>query len=330
MARSIPRTGKPRRSLNRCLIAQVYFEPLELRVLLSASSVVEPNITVEPAPTATGTPQHLSPAMIKQAYDMTDLDFASNGQQVAADGAGQTIAIVDAFGDPNITSDLQTFDANFGIGNDNAQGQFVLTVDTPQGAVATNAGWATEESLDVEWAHAIAPEANILLVEASSASVSSLAAAVVWAADQPGVVAVSMSWGDSPEFSGETAFDSDFTTPTGHTGVTFVAASGDDGEPNYPSTSPNVLAVGGTTLDVDNSGDWEGESPWSDSGGGISPYENTNKPDVSYDGNPSTGFLVYDSTASGGHVGWQVFGGTSAGSPQWAAPHRHRRSGPRD
>ena len=257
--------------------------------------------------------------MIEQAYDLNGIVFTTGGKTVNANGAGETIAIVDAYGDPNISGDLQTFDANFGIGNDNASGQFVLTVATPEGAVRTNAGWASEESLDVECAHAIAPEANILLVEASSDSMTALTNAVAWAASQTGVVAVSMSWGDSPEFSGETAYDHDFTTPSSHPGVTFVAASGDDSQPNYPSTSVNVLAVGGTTLTVDGSGDFVSESAWIDSGGGTSPYEGTTKPDVAYDADPNTGFLVYDSIPYGGESGWQVVGGTSAGSPQWAA-----------
>jgi hypothetical protein len=257
--------------------------------------------------------------MIQQAYDLKNVVFTTGGQSVSANGAGETIAIIDAFADPNISSDLQTFDANFGISNDNASGQFALTVATPEGAVSTNAGWALEESLDVEWAHAIAPAASILLVEASSAQVSALTSAVTWAASQPGVVAVSMSWGDSPEFAGETADDKDFTTPASHPGVTFVAAAGDNADPNYPSTSPNVLAVGGTTLTVDSSGNWISESPWDDGGGGTSPFEGTNKPEVSYDANPSTGFLVFDSTRDQGKSGWQVVGGTSAGTPQWAA-----------
>ena len=257
--------------------------------------------------------------MIEQAYNLKNIVFTTGGKTVSANGAGETIAVVDAYGDPSIASDLQTFDANFGIGNDNASGQFVLTVATPQGSVRTNAGWATEQSLDVEWAHAIAPEANILLVEASSANTTALTDAVVWAESQSGVVAVSMSWGSTPEYAGEIAYDSDFTTPSGHAGVTFVASSGDNAVPNYPSTSPNVLAVGGTALNVDASGDYLSESAWSDSGGGMSPYELTNKPDVAYDADPSTGFLVYDSIPNQGISGWQVVGGTSAGSPQWAA-----------
>ena len=307
------------RSKTRRLPGYSHIEQLETRVLLSASSTVQLSLVTTPALDISGSPGGLSPAMIEQAYDLNNLVFNVGGKTISANGAGETIAIVDAYGDPDIASDLQTFDANFGITNDNASGQFVLTVATPEGAVATNSGWGTEESLDVEWAHAIAPEANILLVEATAPTTTALTNAVVWAAEQSDVVAVSMSWGDSPEFAGETEYDHDFTTPSGHPGVTFVAASGDDSAPNYPSTSPNVLAVGGTTLNVDDSGNWISESAWADSGGGVSPYEGTDKPDVSYDANPDTGFLVYDSFGDRGQSGWEVVGGTSAGTPQWAA-----------
>jgi hypothetical protein len=310
------RGNRPFRRTHRSLSGAV-LEVLETRCLLSANPTIGLSLAVSPAATVSGNPSNLSPAMIRQAYDLTNLSFVTNGTSVAANGAGETIAIVDAFADPNIVSDLQTFDANFGLSDNAANGQFALTVQTPEGPAATNSGWATEESLDVEWAHAIAPGANIMLVEAPSATVSSLTGAVTWAKQQTNVVAVSMSWGNSPEFSGETSYDSIFTSGT-H-GVTYIAASGDNGVPNYPSTSPNVLAVGGTTLNVDSNGNWLSETAWSGSGGGQSPYENTNKPDVAWDGDPSTGFLVYDSLQHAGLVGWQVVGGTSAGSPQWAA-----------
>lgn len=287
--------------------------------MLSASPTVNlPLVTGSTTPDISGTPYGLSPSMIERAYQLEDITFVSNGQTVAANGAGETIAIVDAYSDPNIVSDLQTFDSNFGISNDDAEGQAALTVATPDGAAPENAQWTTEQSLDVEWAHAVAPGASILLVETPSDSLTDLLNGVVWAADQPGVVAVSMSFGGS-EFSGETAYDSDFTTPAGHEGVTFVASAGDNATAEYPSMSPNVLAVGGTTLSVDNQGDWLGETYWSGGGGGNSPYENTKKPDVSYDGDPDTGFLIYDSTPYDGATGWQVEGGTSAGAPQWAA-----------
>src|SRR5205807_8802787 len=113
-------------------------------------------------------------------------------------------------------------------------------------------GWEGETALDVEWAHAIAPGANIVLVEASSASDTDLFAAVNWARQQAGVSAISMSWGsdDNASFA---SYDQNLSnkylvTPAGHAGITFVASSGDSGVPSFPSTSPNVLAVGGTDL----------------------------------------------------------------------------------
>ena len=129
----------------------------------------------------------------------------------------------------------------------------------PAGA-ANSGNWEFEESLDVEWAHAIAPKASLVLVECNSTSNADLFTGAKTAAGLPGVVVVSMSF-DEPEFAGEKADDSDFTTPAGHTGVTFVDSSGDygafgtggDGDTsmvNYPAASPNVLAVGGTQLDA--------------------------------------------------------------------------------
>src|SRR5262249_52304806 len=151
---------------------------------------------------------------------------------------------------------------------------------------------------------------------------------------QPGVAVVSMSWGAN-EFSNESSFDSTFTTPAGHTGVAFVAASGDAGAPpEWPAISANVLGVGGTSLQLDGAGNYQGEFGWGGSGGGISAflsqpaYQNRvvtqtstrrASPDVAYDGDPATGFPVYDSFNNGTAAPWSQFGGTSAGSPQWAA-----------
>jgi subtilase family serine protease len=136
-------------------------------------------------------------------------------------------------------------------------------------------GWALETALDVEWAHALAPKANILLVEASSNLMSDLLTAVNYARNRPGVSAVSMSWGTG-EFAGEATYDGFFTTPAGHTGVTFLASTGDDGTPGgYPAYSPNVVAVGGTTLRVNraiSSPDYVSEIGWTGSGGGVSQY----------------------------------------------------------
>src|SRR5262249_822259 len=135
-----------------------------------------------------------------------------------------------------------------------------------------NTDWSVEIALDVEWAHAIAPGATILLVEAHSNSYADLLTAVDYARNYPGVAAVSMSWGGN-EIGSETSFDSDFTTPAGHSGVTFFASTGDSGAPALaPSVSSHVVAVGGTSLTVDASGNWIDESGWSGGGGGISTY----------------------------------------------------------
>src|SRR5262249_13296708 len=116
------------------------------------------------------------------------------------------------------TSDLHKFDVAFGI----ADPPSFKKVNQSGGTTypAGNTGWGTEIALDVEWSHAIAPKANIILVEASSSSYANLFAAVNWAKAQSGVSAVSMSFGGG-ESSGETSYDSTFTTPTGHNGVTF-------------------------------------------------------------------------------------------------------------
>ena len=131
------------------------------------------------------------------------------------------------------------------------------------------------------------------------------------------------------------SYNSVFTTPSGHQGVTFVASTGDDGEPGgFPASSPNVLAVGGTTLTVDSSGNYVSESAWSGSGGGISAYESqpsyqngvvtqtTTKraiPDVSFDADPNTGVAVYDSFTYGTSQPWVQVGGTSFSAPAWGA-----------
>jgi hypothetical protein len=156
--------------------------------------------------------------------------------------------------------------------------------------------------------------------------------AVDYARHVPDVSVVSMSWGGS-EFWSQTSYDQYFTTPAGHQGVTFVAASGDSGSwwgPSWPASSPNVLAVGGTTLDIASDG--TSETGWYGSGGGISRVESTpsyqqgvqgtggrTSPDVSFNADPRTGFAVYDSMSYQGSSGWTVIGGTSAGAPQWAA-----------
>jgi subtilase family serine protease len=270
----------------------------------------------------------ISPQQLTSAYGLNGITFtSSNGSTIKGDGTGETIAVIEAFHDPTIVSDLNTFDQAYGLPNP------TLTVDNLAGN-KTNDGWALEESLDVEWAHAIAPGANILVVEASSQTLKALVTAVNLARNTPGVVAISMSWGFN-EFAEETTYNSTFSTPAGHTGITFVAASGDsgfEGGAEWPSVAPSVVAVGGTSLYVSGSGEYLSESVWVGSSGGYSFYEaepayqravqNTGKrssPDVSFDADPNTGVSVYETSPQTGQGSWAVVGGTSLGTPAWAA-----------
>lgn len=258
------------------------------------------------------------PTQIRNAYGINSL---------TANGSGVTIGIVDAYDDPNIINDLNTFKSTFNITGCN------LTKVNQNGGTRyprSNSGWALEISLDVEWACAVAPGANLLLVEASSNSFTNLLTAVDYAAHHAQVV--SMSWGGS-EFSSETSYNSHFNV----SGVAFFASSGDSGTGViYPSASPYVIGVGGTTLPLDSNGNLTGaETAWSGSGGGVSAYEGEpgyqsgypipstggkrGIPDVAYDADPNTGVAVYDTTSYNGQKGWFQVGGTSMGAPQWAA-----------
>ncbi|HEV3386956.1 MAG TPA: hypothetical protein VG097_19215, partial [Gemmata sp.] len=178
-------------------------------------------------------PSIFTPAQIQQAYSFNQIRFATSSGSVIGTGAGQTIAIVDAYDDPRIMSDLVTFDRRFGIADPPS-----FTVVKQSGTVA-NAGWSSETALDVEWAHAMAPGARIVLGEARSDNLSDLVAEADTVADMPGVSVVSMSW-SANEWSSEGSFDSNFTTPAGHQGVTYIASSGDAGAPpSWPASSPN-------------------------------------------------------------------------------------------
>lgn len=276
-------------------------------------------------PAASSSPTGLSPAVIKSAYSFSTSPTA---------GAGQTVAIVDAYDDPNAESDLGVFSSQYGLPSCTTANGCFTKVNQTGGTryPRTNAGWALEISLDIEWAHAIAPAAKILLVEASSNSFANLMAAEDYAAAH--ATYVSNSWGGS-ESSGETQYDSHFV----HTGVSFFVSSGDNGLPaEYPSASPNVISVGGTTLNFDQAGNFVSETGWSSGGGGCSAYETANSaqsafagyaqvscggaratPDVSLDADPASGVSVYDSTRYQGQQGWFTVGGTSASSPMWAA-----------
>jgi subtilase family serine protease len=296
---------------------------------VSVQDVLAEPSGVSPASTGSSNPVGLTPSQIASYYGLNNITFSSSSGTVVGNGSGVTIAIVDAYYVSNIQSELATFDAALGI---SAPPSFTVAFPYGQPSAApveTTSGWGAETALDVEWAHALAPGANILLVETPVGDIYTGAA---YAAQQPGVAAVSMSWGTA-ETPNETASDSDFVTPTGHTGVVFLAASGDAGAPGlYPAMSPNVLAVGGTQFVENAQGTITGETGWDNSGGGISQYETPQPayqkgvvtqsstyrtiPDVS--SNAGSAMALYDSYDLG-TSGWEDLAGTSFGTPSWAA-----------
>jgi subtilase family serine protease len=273
----------------------------------------------------------LSPAQITSAYGLNAITFHSSSGQVTGNGAGETIALIEMYHDSNLVSDLHVFDQKYGLPDPTLN-----VIDQANGQA--DSSWGQEESLDVEWAHAIAPGASILVVEAAPSysdtqAFQNLMSAVQTASSTPGVAVVSMSWGFN-EFPGETQYDSYFTTP----GITYIAASGDNPGVSYPAASPDVLAVGGTTLNLGVLGGYGSETAWYDSGGGYSQFESEpayqqsvqttgqrSTPDVAFDGDPNTGVAVYYTPPAGGGFwnaspqgSWSVVGGTSVGAPVWA------------
>lgn len=281
-------------------------------------------------------PVGYSPAQIRHAYGFDKLD---------SDGRGQVIGIVDAFHYPTAAADLSKFIKTFGLKKMyGLPGRPPCTVAAgphpcfevvyAQGSQpGFDEGWAVESALDTQWAHSIAPGADILLVETATDLLIHLFDGVAQA-PLLGATVVSMSWGASVgEVPFESITDHLFFDPTG---VTFLASTGDTGNPgSYPAVSPYVIAVGGTRLRLDRNGDRKAaETAWSGSGGGISLYElepgyqmdfpipfTMNKrgyPDVAYNADPATGVAVYDSSGMAAQTGWLEVGGTSAGAPQWA------------
>src|SRR5450759_1145147 len=205
-------------------------------------------------------PSGETPASIRVVYNLPSI------------GGSGTIAIVDAFDYPTAENDLNVFSSQFGLpACTTANGCFKKVSQTGTTKYPRyNSGWGLEIALDIEWAHAIAPGAKILLVEASSNSFSNLLAAEDYASAHAGYV--SNSWGGS-ESSGEASNDPHFV----HSGVSFFVSAGDAGLPaEYPSASPNVISVGGTLLTFNSNGSLASETGWSSGGGGCSQYETAN------------------------------------------------------
>jgi len=277
-----------------------------------------------------GSPSGETPATIRPVYNLPST------------GGSQTIAIVDAFDYPTAANDLNQFSSTLGLpampdcGSNGNVAPCFRKVFAAGSQPRANCGWAQEAALDIEWAHAMAPNARIVLVEAASNSFANLFAGVDVATAQVttggGKGEVSMSWSGS-EFSSEASNDGHFQ----NNNVVYFASSGDTGGVNgYPSVSPFVVSAGGTTINrspAKPTGTFVSETAWSGSGGGPSAFEpkpsyqtgvagtdanHRSAPDFSFDANPNTGVSVFDSTSCQGLSGWLVFGGTSVSSPSLA------------
>src|SRR5271166_2912613 len=297
--------------------------PLIAQAPVGSHIYAYPPIRLSDLPQNPAGPSGILPVQFKAAYGFN---------QIANQGQGQTIALVDAFDDPNIASDLAFYASYFHLTPCNFQ---KVKVGNPQG----DSGWGLEMALDVEQACALAPRANIILVEANSNSFDDLLAAVQVASSAPyNATVISMSWGGGEDPS-ELSYDSYFCNISNSNGaVTFFASSGDGGHGTiYPSASPCVIAVGGTTLTLKQAAplasfmqlNYGTENGWRDSGGGVSPYESqmswqnpacatwsTTKrciPDIA---SVAQNIPVYDTY---GYSGWVNVAGTSISSPDWAA-----------
>lgn len=272
---------------------------------------------------ASGVPLAAASAPAASAYGPAQFHGGYNLPTTTS--GSQTIAIVDAYDDPNIESDLGVYDSYYGLpACTTANGCFRKVSQTgttryPRG----NSGWDLEIALDVETAHQTCQNCKILLVEASSASMTNLGTAVNEAA-KLGATVISNSYGGS-ESSSDTSYDSSYYN---HPGIAITVSSGDNGYGvEYPASSRYVTAVGGTTLDLSSGNAWASETAWADAGSGCSGYDakpswqtdsgcsNRTVADVSADADPNTGAAVYDSVSYQGQRGWFQVGGTSLASP---------------
>jgi subtilase family serine protease len=259
-------------------------------------------------------PAGLSPADLQSAYKLPS----------STRGAGATVAIVDAYDNPNAEADLAVYRRQFGLpACTTANGCFRKVNENGLAAPlpTTDTGWGAEISLDLDMVSAVCPNCHILLVEATDALTFNLFSGVDTAVSL-GAKYVSNSYGGAEGLL-DPVFDSLYFD---HPGVAITASSGDSGYGViYPASSPFVTAVGGTSLTRDGSARGWSESAWSGAGSGCSIVES--KPawqpastgcayravaDVSAVADPKTGLAVYDTF---GYPGWKVFGGTSASSP---------------
>ncbi len=287
-----------------------------------------------------------TPASISCIYGLVPSILGCNPNVVAENPSrgGRAIALVDAYDYSAAAADLDVFTAQFGIAAANIQVVYAPFGGTTPGSCtgpatqplsAAGTGWDIEEALDIQYSHAMAPQAALYLVEAQSSYFTDLLCAVSTASTlvaAAGGGEVSMSWG-----TGEPAyFNSQYPTQTSmdpvftQKGVVYFSSSGDSPGPHWPSTSSNVVAVGGTTLSTNaTTGNFLREESWADAGGGKSIVETRptyqsnmaylvgdqrGTPDMAAVANPDTGVWVYNSTAFG-FGAWFIVGGTSVASP---------------
>lgn len=308
--------------------------------------------TGEAAPMASTTAvTTYTPAQIRAAYGLPALPASTaslSAAQAAQLGAGQTIYIVNAKHNPNVVAELAAFNSKFALPTCTSRTlavgaslplaaasktscELVVAYSTSAGAITSTApaydsGWATEIALDVQWAHAIAPLARLVLIEAPDAGVASLSNAVALA-NKMGSGVVSMSFG-AKEGSWTSSYDSVFTGA----GMSYLAATGDNGAAvSWPSVSSRVVAVGGTTLTYSGSGP-RSETTWSGTGGGTSAfvalpsyqsgtlggYARRAVADVAFNADPNSGQYVATLAPGSTTVRWISAGGTSLSTPQWA------------
>ncbi|MFK0151024.1 peptidase S8 [Streptomyces sp. NPDC090493] len=276
---------------------------------------------ITPKAADASTPSGYSPTNLRSAYGLTSA--------AASNGSGETIAIVDAYNDPNAESDLATYRSYYGLSAcTTANGCFkkVSQTGSTTSLPSSDAGWSEEISLDLDMASAICPLCNITLVEATSASYANLGTAENEAVAL-GAKFVSNSYGGS-ESSSQTTYDTSYYN---HAGVAITVSSGDSAYgAEYPATSRYVTAVGGTKLSTSSTTRGWTETVWKTSstegtGSGCSSYDakpswqtdtgctKRMESDVSAVADPATGVSVYDSY--GVTAGWYTFGGTSVSAP---------------
>ncbi|WP_126603148.1 S53 family peptidase [Dictyobacter aurantiacus] len=262
--------------------------------------------------TPNASPSGLNPTDLQSAYKLPS----------STAGSGQTVAIVDAYNDPNAESDLAVYRSQFGLPACTTANGCFRKVDQNGGTKYPrgNSGWAEEISLDLDMVSAICPNCHILLVEASSSSFTNLGTGVNTAVNL-GANTISNSYGGN-ESSSETSYASYYN----HPGHVITASSGDNGYGvESPAAYNTVVAVGGTSLSKSSNTRGWSETAWNGAGSGCSAY--ITKPswqkdsgcsrrtvaDVSAVADPNTGVSVYDTYGQGS--GWMVFGGTSVASP---------------